>query len=120
MVNTRAKQHNGDMIIKRKLGELGFTNLYSFPHMRFSKDYNIGEAGFDCIGWRNGNFTDRKMLHLFQFKATKDKAKPSKKMLAEYKNIEREHFCKCIWVNKVDRDGIYWYDIQTGLKGTKL
>ncbi|MFW5794148.1 MAG: hypothetical protein ACOCV1_01575 [Bacillota bacterium] len=118
MANNYAKMRSTNGEIKQKLVELGFTDIHLFPHGRFSKDYTLEEMDFDGMAWKNGNPNEyKKLIYFFQLKSNR---KPSKKDLANYKTIEEKCFCKCVWISKFNRNGIYWFDWKTGLKGIKL
>lgn len=99
--------------IKKALINLGFHNLYLFPHLRFSKDYHIENADFDAFGWRKGE----KHISFFQFKTNK---KPSKKILMLYKKLEKKYYIKCYWINVVDRKGVFFYNYKSIKQNSNL
>ena len=101
-MNTRQKMYSTNSEIKKELIKLGFTNIYLFPHLRFMKDYHLCGCGFDAMGFKAND----KHLYFFQFKTNE---KPSKKVLEQYKFINENHYVKCIWANKVKRNGVVFY-----------
>lgn len=107
--STRGKMNYTNHVIRTILLNLGFYGLYSFPHTKFIKDYELHSCSFDAFGW-NGREPN---IHFFQFKTGK---KPSKKILHDFKQLEMEKNIKCVWIDRVKRKGVYWYDSTTGLK----
>ena len=104
MVNNRQKMYETNAAIRKELIKLGFHSIYSFPHLRFIKDYILENEGFDAMGWKN----DDKRLYLFQFKTNQ---KPSKKVLEDYKKISDKYYCVCIWATKIKKEGVKIYGI---------
>ncbi len=60
--------------------------------------------GFDALGWR----TNEKTLYLFQFKSN---LRPSKKIMEEYKKINKKYYVKCVWINKPDRKDVEMFEV---------
>jgi hypothetical protein len=109
-INTRNKMHATNSVIRKKLIALGFESMYSFPHMRFTKDYHLIGCGFDMFAVQG------KDIWFLQFKSNKN---CSKKEMEKYKVIESLINCKCGWITKNDRDGIYFYNTENP-KGIRL
>jgi hypothetical protein len=101
-MNNRAKMYRSNASIKAHLKELGFTDLYLFPHSRFMKDYIFKDLGFDAMGWKQGE----KCLWLFQFKTN---MKCPKAILEQYRRLADEYYVKCMWVTKFDRKKVECY-----------
>lgn len=106
MTNTREKMYETNTIIRKFLLQNGFKDLYFFPHLRFSKDYIFNELAFDGIGWKN----NEKEVYLFQFKTNE---KPSKKLLQQYKLVEKMFFCKCRWVTRFKGSNVQMFGEDT-------
>jgi hypothetical protein len=94
MVNSMNKMYDTNSKIKNFLEKKGVTNLYMFPHSRFSKDYIIDEVGFDAIG------TLGTSIIFFQFKT--NEVCP-KKILLQYKELMSTYSCIMCWVTKFDK-----------------
>lgn len=105
MVNTRLKMQTTNKIIKKKLVELGWTDIHTFPHMRFSKDYTIDGEGFDAFGWTNID-DKNKIIWFLQYKSN---LKCPKKIMKKYIEIESKRMCKCAWITKIDRKGVFMF-----------
>jgi len=102
MVSTRKKMYQTNTIIRKFLVEAGFIYLYFCPHLRFQKDYRFEKLSFDALGWKN----KEKKIYLFQFKTNK---KPTKKVLAAYKKLEKKYFIKLRWVTRFKGNKIVMY-----------
>ena len=102
MTSTRQKMYNTNTRIRKFLVEAGFIYLYFCPHLRFQKDYYFKGQPFDAIGWKKGE----KKIYLFQFTT---KRKPSKKILATYKKLEKEYYVKLRWVTRFKGNKIVMY-----------
>lgn len=102
MVSTRQKMYRTNTRIRKFLVEQGFVYLYFCPHLRFQKDYYFERLPFDALGWKEGE----KKIYLFQFKTKK---KPSKKVLAAYKKLEKKYYIKLRWVTRFKGNKIIVY-----------
>ena len=91
-MNNRQKMYETNGKARAYLKIQGYENLYFFPHLRFSKDYNLSTLKFDAMGFKN------KRIHFIQIK-TNDK--PTKKILEESRKAEEEFGCRIIWLNCV-------------------
>ena len=97
MTSTRKKMYESNTKIKSYLKKQGFTDIYSFLHTRFSKDYHLGHgvgyyAGFDAFAWKDG------VIWFFQFKTNK---KAPAKELTHYKILEENYKAKFAWVTTI-------------------
>lgn len=101
-MNTRKKMYQTNTKIRKYLESNGFSNLHFFPHLRYIKDFNLDNIGFDAIGTKEGD----KRLYLFQFKTN---CKPSKKILIDYKRITKKYYCVPMWISCFDRKGVVAY-----------
>ena len=99
-INNYAKMRRTNSKIRQYLITGGYTQLYLFPHSRFSKDYIIDDVGFDGI------CTHTNKIVFFQCKSNK---KPSKKLLLEYKKLEKKYGIKCLFLSYVNRKGVIEY-----------
>jgi len=97
MINTRNKMYWVNAKIKQKLEELGYSNIYLFPHLRFQKDYVVDGVKFDGIATINGS------VLLFQNKSNRN---PGKKELAKLREVAVKHNCQTAWFVYKDRKGV--------------
>jgi hypothetical protein len=103
-MNNRKKMYLSNTKIRKHLINLGFTNLYFFPHLRFSKGFNLEKQEFDGLGFKK----DDKRIYLIQLKTNK---KISKKTLKIYKSLEKKYNIKVIWATKLKRKGVEVYNL---------
>ena len=96
-INTRDKMYWVNSKIKDKLKELGYTNIYLFPHLRFQKDYIIDDCKFDGIA------TSISSILLFQNKSNK---KPSKIKLEKMREVGKKYNFIAAWFVYEDRKGV--------------
>ena len=99
-INNYAKMRRTNSKIRRYLTDNGYSHLYFFPHSRFSKDYIIDDIGFDGICTKDNK------IAFFQCKSN---AKPSKKLILEYRNLEKKYGIRCLYLSYFDRKGISEY-----------
>ncbi len=99
-INNRSKMHRTNSKIRQYLIKEGYTQLYLFPHSRFSKDYIIDGIGFDGICTK-----DNKIV-FFQCKSN---SKPSKKLLLDYKKLEKKYEIRCLFLSYFNRKGVMEY-----------
>ena len=97
MSNTIKKGYRSNSKVRKWLVENEYGDIHFFPHTRYIKDVEIGNAKFDGIA------TIGFHLVLFQVKSNK---KPSKKLLREYARITNKYGVECLWFNVVDRKGV--------------
>ena len=97
MVNTRSKMQRSNSKARKHLTEHGYSNIYFFPHSRFSKDYILDGSGFDGLCSKNGN------ICFFQVKSN---CKPPKQVLEQFKQMSFNYNIRCIWINVRDRKPI--------------
>lgn len=103
-MNNRQKMYQTNTKVRKELESQGFTSLYFFPHLRYSKDYLFEGHGFDGMGWKGKTF------HLFQIKTNR---KPTKKIIEEYKKISKKYSIKLIWINrKKNKLEFYGYTLK--------
>lgn len=89
-MNNRQKMYETNGKVRKYLIAEGFAEIYFFPHLRFMKDYNFKSQKFDGLGFKD------KQIWFFQIKTNE---KPSKKVMADYKKLEEQSYCKFIWLN---------------------
>jgi len=95
-MNNRQKMYQTNSKIKRYLIQKGFNQLYFFPHLRFQKDWNVEDLGFDAVGFKKGD----KRIWLFQFKTN---TSCSKKTLKEYRKLSKKYNCVPCWITVYDK-----------------
>jgi len=105
-MNTMQKMRRSNMKARKKLTELGFTNIQMFPHTRWSKDIHLEEIGFDGFCYHNKG-KDRRIC-LFQVKSNQ---KPSKAVLRVLYNLSDAYSCICLWINCPDRKPVEVYGL---------
>ena len=106
MTTNRQKMYRTNSIIKKRLLQNGFSEIYLFPHLRFSKDYYVEDVGFDAMGWQNIDNINKKRCCFFQFKT--GNIKLSKKTRFKYKKYEKKYLCKFFWIIR-DRGRVIMY-----------
>lgn len=92
MTSTRKKMYESNARIKKFLVQKGFTEFYSFPHLRWTKDYILQGSAFDAFAWKDGK------IWFLQFKTNH---KAPKAELAHYQAIQQTHDCMCGWVTTI-------------------
>jgi len=97
MINTRKKMYWVNAKIKKKLKELGYSNIYLFPHLRFQKDYVVDGVRFDGIATINDS------VLLFQNKSNR---RPTKKELLQLMEVAIKYNCQTFWFVYKDRMGV--------------
>lgn len=105
-INNYSKMRGGNKKIKIWLGKQGYENIHLFPHSRFMKGYNIDNNEFDGVCCDNTNHK----LVLFQCKASKVHKKLPKKLAVIYRQIAKDFGIRCLWLNSVDRKGVFCYE----------
>lgn len=98
MTTNRQKMYKTNGLVRKKLIEMGFIDIFFFPHLRFSKDYHINGLGFDAIAWKKEGESSY-ILYLFQIKTN---CKPSKETLEAYYKAEKLYNCRLCWITKTD------------------
>lgn len=93
MTGTRKKMYETNTVIRKHLLANNFHHLKFFQHLRFEKDYHIGDCSFDGFGF-NGNGVP----YFFQFKTNK---KAPKKEIFRYAKLEQDFRIHCAWVSKL-------------------
>lgn len=96
--NNYAKMRRTNSKIKEYLIKNKYENIFFIPHMKFSKDYNLDNLSFDGFCSR-----DNKLM-LFQCKSN---FKPSKPLLAKYKEISNKYNIICAVISYFDRKGVF-------------
>jgi len=97
MVNNYSKMRRTNQKVREYLLKNNYKNLHFFPHNRFIKDLEIDNVYFDGI------CTKGKQLVLFQCKTN---SKIPKKMLENYKKLEKKYGIRCLYFNWIDRKGL--------------
>ena len=92
-MNTITKMYRTNADIKKYLISQGFYGMYLIPHTRHSKDILLDGVGFDAIGCKK----DKTNLYFLQFKTNK---KAPKKILEQYKKLNKKYSIKCLWITK--------------------
>lgn len=105
MVNNRQKMYTSNARVKKWLLENGYKSIYLYPHLRFMKDYSLEGEGYDGHCFKEGD----RYITFFQIKSNE---KPSKQRLEKYKEIEGKYFCRCLWFDVVDREGVTVYGLE--------
>ena len=91
-MSTRTKMYSTNGEVRKKLVGMGYEHLYSFPHLRFSKDFILeNNIGFDLLATYNNKIC---------FIQIKSHCRPSQLILEQYKLLEEKYGIRCMWINK--------------------
>lgn len=104
MNNYQKMRHTGK-IIRQKLLDFGFSEIYTMPHLRFQKGWKLDNVmEFDAIGWKGKQF--KKEICLFQYKTGK---RPSKQNRITMKRLHKIYSVRIYWVTRIKRK-VFLYD----------
>ena len=99
-INNYDKMRRSNAKAKKWLLANNYSNIYLFPHSRFQKGYNIDSNEFDGVC----TSLDTMSVVFFQ---TKSNMKAPKKKLLKYIEISKLYSCECLWINVIDRKGVF-------------
>lgn len=94
MVNTMSKMSRSNVKARKWMEKNGYKDVHFFPHTRWSKDLHFEGLEFDGIA------SAGKKLVLFQVKSN---CRATKKVMIQYKYVEKRFGIKCLWFNCIDR-----------------
>jgi len=79
-------------ICRKWLSKIGFSDFKLFIHGIGKKDYELDNASFDGLCFKN------QIIHFIQLKTNSPPTKKSN-IISIYKEIEKNRNCKCLWLS---------------------